>query len=755
MQSSIAAISETGHANGWAKARALPLLLVMPVTLLWGGSTSLLHWGPGLLAAGLALLAVLLGSGRNHAWGIDRHAAGLFILLAFFVIRASTSGWATLAAADIALVAFAGIGYLIARAAGEDELRWLAIGIAAAALLHTACFVYQLWKPDWNPIYPSRSAGWATGLIAHYNHAAAFAIGAMGLLLCRLHPFSPTLKALQITALVGLAAALAFSYSRSGAITLSFAVFAALLLILLRAFRERNTEWIWLVLGFGAMIFWLMAKLAVQWMAETRGGMNPGIAQAFNDGYRLIMNLAALRLGLEHPVLGGGAGNFASGVYRMSDPATSRFGNEPFMAHNELLQVVADYGYLAAITLLVLLLVPVGKTLWRFITAAEWRPEAWAAVGLLGMLVQSNFDCIFHTAPCVLVAGLLLGVISRRDWQQLPLTQAEPPSLLSSARIPDYLRRGEAALKEADGRGAWLGAVANFSHAYLAGDFNARYRVLDALQIADDPRFQQIGFRLAITINSEDRTETTAILREIASMATADLEHPGLRRWFPSPVIKRRAVLITRLRNTAAATFALAAAAAGLHLGRSLVHAWKPLYAVDQLGIEQRFLRLASVLDANPYLGLQRTMLTEFLLYLPSYATAEYRQAVASGYYPTFKRLAVDLRYDPQLTLQLAAVAGWAGQMTEALQLMDRAVAIQAGHEDVYRALYLKGEYLTELAQSGAGIDPPDEVADLARQALECLEESKRRMPYANPREIKPMREQYIELCRRLVAAGE
>jgi hypothetical protein len=752
MQSSISAISESGHADRWANVRAIPLLLLLPVTLFWGGSTSLLHWGPGFLAAGIALLATLSGSSRNHAWAFDRHTAAFLMLLAFLVIRASSSGWQTLAAADIALAAFAATGYLIARSAGPSELRWLGVGTAAAALLHTACFVFQLWKPDWNPVYPARTSGWATGLIAHYNHAAAFAIGSMGLLLHRLQQATPAAKALQITAVSGLALALAFSYSRSGLVTLCFGVVAVLLLVLLRAFRERNTEWIWLVLGFGAMMFWLMAKMAVHWTIGQRSVDDPNLAQAFGDGYRLTMSLAALRLGLEHPILGGGAGNFASGVYRMVDSGSLRFGDEPFMAHNELLQVVADYGYLAAITLLVLLLVPLGKTLWKYITASEWRPEVWAAVGLLGMLVQSNFDCIFHTAPCVLVAGLLLGAITRRDWQDLPVEQAELPSLLSSKRIPAYLRRGEAALKEPAPSRAWPGAVVNFSHAYLAGDFNARYRLLDALQISDDPGLRQTGFRLALAINSDDRAETTSIIREIVARAIVLIESEGLQHWFPTPALNRHATFLTRIRNSAVAALAVASAATGIHLCRSLVHAWRPLYAVDQLGIEQRFLRLASVLDANPYLGLQRAMLTEFLFYLPSYATFEYRRNVAAGYYPTFKRLAVDVGRDPQLALQLAAIAGWAGRTPEALRLMDTAIEIQAGHENVYKALYLKGEYLTELAQSGAGSDPPDEVADLARRALDCLEESKRRMPYALQKEINPMREQYIELCRQLIA---
>jgi tetratricopeptide (TPR) repeat protein len=192
----------------------------------------------------------------------------------------------------------------------------------------------------------------------------------------------------------------------------------------------------------------------------------------------------------------------------------------------------------------------------------------------------------------------------------------------------------------------------------------------------------------------------------------------------------------------------------GAHLCRSLVHAWKPLYAVDQLSIEQRFLRLASVLDANPYLGLQRTMLEKFLLYLPSYMTAGFRQMVASHYYPTFKRLAIDREQDPQLALQLAAVAGWAGRMPEAIELMDRAIAIQAGHEDVYKALYLKGEYLKELAQSDAGIEPPEKVVALAQQALDCLEESKRRMPHTPQREIVTVRDLYIDECKQLIAAG-
>jgi tetratricopeptide (TPR) repeat protein len=370
------------------------------------------------------------------------------------------------------------------------------------------------------------------------------------------------------------------------------------------------------------------------------------------------------------------------------------------------------------------------------------------------MLVQSNFDCIFHSAPCVFTAAILLGCITRREWQAAPVSKAENPALLSSKNIPAYLQRGEAALKEAAATGYWLSAVANFSHAYLAGDFNARYRLLDALQISDDSEFQQAGFRLAMAINGEDRDKMNIIIRGIATQVLQAIGDDEAQHGFPQPMLKRRGPLFTRIRNASAALLAMLAIVVGAHLCRSLVHAWKPLYAVDQLSIEQRFLRLASVLDANPYLGLQRTMLEKFLLYLPSYMTAGFRQMVASHYYPTFKRLAIDREQDPQLALQLAAVAGWAGRMPEAIELMDRAIAIQAGHEDVYKALYLKGEYLKELAQSDAGIEPPEKVVALAQQALDCLEESKRRMPHTPQREIVTVRDLYIDECKQLIAAG-
>jgi hypothetical protein len=243
------------------------------------------------------------------------------------------------------------------------------------------------------------------------------------------------------------------------------------------------------------------------------------------------------------------------------------------------------------------------------------------------------------------------------------------------------------------------------------------------------------------------------LIRGIATQALETIGDNGSEHQFPQPMLKRRGPLFTRIRNASAALLAMLAIIVGAHLSRSLVHAWKPLYAVDQLSIEQRFLRLASVLDANPYLGLQRTMLEKFLLYLPSYMTTGFRQMVASHYYPTFKRLAIDRDQDPQLALQLAAVAGWAGQMPEAIELMDRAIAIQAGHEDVYKALYLKGEYLKELAQSDAGIEPPEQVVALAQQALDCLEESKRRMPHTQ-KDLFTVRNLYIHECKQLIDAG-
>jgi hypothetical protein len=493
----------------------LPLVFLFPLTCAYGGSTNLINWGPGLAIAALVALTGVWGSGRRSGWGFDHHAAIFLTLLACIALRAVLSPFATRAAADLTLITLAGLGYCIARAGHSRELLILSLGLALASVVNCVCLLVQLENPEWNPVYPGRSAVYPSGLFAHYNYAAAFSMGAAGLLLhqARRAPLLP-----KVCLILGMSASLlslVLSYSRSGILTLCFMVVAGFLILLLRAFRERKTEWIWLLIASGIFIFWQVGKLAVSQTSEVRGGV-ADVSQAFNDGGRLMFCNSALRLAGENPLLGNGAGSFGRNVFRILEPATTP-ALEPGMTHNEFLQLLVDYGGIAAIGLLLAMLLPMIAVALRFVQAPEWEPALWSAIGLGGMVLQSNFDSTFHCAPCALLAGILLGVITRRDWQAVDLRLSDVPASLTRQTSATFVKRAQEALRETPGKANWRAAIMNFSNAYLAGDVNSSYPLLDAIALSPDPEWQEQGLQLALSLNSGNRTLINDRIREIAS----------------------------------------------------------------------------------------------------------------------------------------------------------------------------------------------------------------------------------------------
>ncbi len=704
----------------------LPLILLFPIMVAYGGSTNLINWGPGLAMTGWVALAAVWGSGRRDGWGLDRHGVFFLSLLVCIALRALFSPFATRAAGDLALLTLAALGYCIARTSHPRALLILSLGLALVAMVHCVCLLIQLVNPDWNLIYPGRSAGFPSGLFAHYNYAAGFSMGAAGLLLhqARKVPLLP--KTWLILGVIASLVALGLSYSRSGILTLCLMVVVGFLLLLLRAFRERKTEWIWLLIASGTFLFWQVGKLAVGQTSEARGGVAEA-GQAFDDGGRLMFCQAAVRLAVERPFTGGGAGSFGRDVFRVLKPADLS-GLEPGMTHNELLQILVDYGGIAAIGLLLAVLLPMIAVALRFIQASEWEPGLWSVIGLGGMFVQSNFDSTFHSAPCVLLAGILLGVLTRRDWQTGDLKLAEIPASLTRQTAATCVQRGKAALREAPGRAQWLGGIVNFAHAYLAGDVNTSFSLLDAIALSPDREWQERGAQLAKSLNSGNRSMIDARVHEIAAISVAQLTPSELQAWFPLRGLKKHAAILTGARNLAVSLLALAALGAGLHLTDSLRQVWRPIYQPETLASGERFSALARAVEKNPRLGIQRIMLDAFLDRLYEFQTREAREYWAEAKLPALLKNTLDGEHDPGIALQLACIAGWAGDQQRAFHFYQQAIQVQAGHERIFLAHYFQGEYLHELAVSAKAASQTAKAQHYAAEAIQSLEKSAQAM---------------------------
>lgn len=706
-----------------ATAGALVLWLLIPVICAWGGSTNLVNWGPCLVAAGIAACFLAIGRGRSSGWGLDGHALCFALVMVFFGVRALSSDYRSQAGADFALILLGLLGYFAARSATDRDLRHLAIGLTLTALLNAVCVGIQMQTPEWNLLYPGRSANFPSGLFAHYSYAATFSLGTVGFLLSQCHGASARLKTFLIAGIAASSGSVLVSHSRGGILAFCLMVVVTFFLLLLKAFRERKAEWVWLVIGYGVAVFWFLGKMAVTQVYKLRSGADE--FASFADGGRMDFQQAALRLTWENPFLGGGAGSFGRDVFRAMDAALPA-GVEPGMAHNELLQAAVDYGWIGVAGLLLVFAWPVVSVTARFVTSSKWDPAVWSAVGLVGMVLESNFESVFHCAPCVFIGGLLLGAATRREWQDSRLASATIPMGGPAREIEVYRKRGALALADSKEGidGAWIGAVANYSQAYLSGDFNSGYQVLDAIALSPDTRWQRRGFTLATALNAANRQAIDELVTDIAALSAREIAKPRYRHWYPRHWLNTAAGWLTVSRNTAFALVALASLAAGAHLSRSLFVLWQPLYRASGMAAAARFSMLAAELEHSPWLGLQKLAAEEFRQVTYEFETTAYREYWAENMLPLLLKVTPDRVHDPALALLVANAAGWAGDEELALSLHDVAIRVQRHHESVFLAHYFKGEYLCEMAISAEAGGDLEKAKDFAKRALECFERS-------------------------------
>jgi len=304
--------------------RVIPVLasavcgLVFPALVLFGGSTNLINWGPGLLFVGAACL-FLPGEDRRALRGGLIYSCSYLVVLGLLFFRARHSPDLSAAANNSALIALAAAGFLIGSLAGVAKSRALFTGLSLVMLLNLFCTVMQISDPQWNLIYPQRSGSLPSGLFPHYSYSAAFCLGALGLLICRACNERSWIRGVMIVGAVCALFTIPISPSRGGNLALALMLAAAGALLLARAFsKSRPVLGIWLPVVVLVVLVLIFAAAFVPLI--DRGGGPHGF---YNDGVRLGYWNAAVRIAAGHPWLGGGAGSFALEIYHVLDGLTT------------------------------------------------------------------------------------------------------------------------------------------------------------------------------------------------------------------------------------------------------------------------------------------------------------------------------------------------------------------------------------------------------------------------------------------------
>ena len=707
----------------------LACLACFPSLVSLGGAYRVWTWGPGLLICGL-VLASLLGAPSLRSGGWDWHFAGMAVVLGVLGWKAVSSPIAAAGALDLVLIVFVLAGYLIGRAQDAKRSRALMGGLLVVVACSVTVAAIQWSLPEWNPIYPGRSSNFPSGFFAHYNHAANFGLGAAGLFFSAMLRGAGVSKGFYGFGLGASVLMVLLSLSRGGNLALVVvAVVGGVLLSLKLKRRGGRPFLLWAALATAALLIAPWVDQAFNRLAGIRSNGNVSYEGAFADGGRLSFYDAAWRLFLERPVTGGGAGSFGRDVYQAL-PLSSNLRGEPDYAHNEVLQLLVDYGSPCAVLVALLLLVPIGRQFVRYSLGRSSGGGVWESLGLLGMLIQSNFDFVFHVAPCAFLAALILGRISRERQLRASGTEWNQIHGVSRQRAEEYYEEARGA--EADqGEAAFIFAVRSYACAFLAGRERAEFRLIVLLLSSQDEIWQRHANDLALREKMRDGKGMAEVMRRIVEDCGTfgDARRAGDRRQE-----KRESSKMpgwgTWFRNLGVAVVALVLVAAGSRLTGLSRTLWKPLYHPDEVSPALRFYSLLLIQEGAPFLGLERKALEAFIERLYEFSTLEAREFWASSSYRRLRDASVAAEHDPVVALQLATVASWAGEEEEALAFYDQAIRLQSDHEAVFMAHFFKAEYFQDLMLSSAAEGKVEQSRNHAVLASEGFRRSLELAPY-------------------------
>ncbi|MES2922240.1 MAG: O-antigen ligase family protein [Verrucomicrobiota bacterium] len=678
----------------------LPFGFLFPALVALGGSTNLLNWGPGLLLAGLCCL-LLVGKSCHTARGGVAHSICFLLFLGFLLIRTRQSPDVSASANNSALIVLAAAGFLIGKRAGAGKSRALFTGLSLVAIGNLACTVMQMATPDWNLIYPQRTGMFPSGFFAHYSYSSAFCLATAGLLFSRGVNDSTWLKSVFLAGAACAVVAIPLSLSRGGNLALAFLAAIAIALLLARAFSTAKSllsSWLpvfvlpALVLIFGSAFVPLIAR-------------NTGSDAFYADSVRFDFWKAAVQISTEHPWLGGGAGSFAWQVFHVLDGLSA----EPGKTHNEALQVAVEYGYPALMILAFLIAIPVVLCFWRYVNRTGTATTPWAAVGLMAMLLQSNFENIFHTAPAAFITALILGRISRDLWSA------------ESDDIPKEVGRGNDRIRP-DRR--FLLDVGSHVGDHLAGRADAISKLIGLLSQSKDETWKRSALRLTYWSKVGNDNALRDAVTKLGATASAELARLAGN---PPDAAQPTTTLTRGLRaagNLALAGCAIPVVIAGTEISQALVQAWVPMYHPERLTTFKRFTQLLSLVERHPGMGIDRQVLTAGLNALYHYKSQEAREHWAFTYRPRLLRAVPGWRTDPGVALQLADISGWAGDAESALNFYNHAIAAQGANESLFLARSFKGQYLYELCVSAAAEGKLDQLNFYAREAVASFKDA-------------------------------
>lgn len=260
-----------------------------------------------------------------------------------------------------------------------------------------AWLYFEMSVRDGGPIRPLAN-------LAQANHLATYiAMGLGAVLYLQRRDLSPPVVAITLAYLAG---GLALTGSRMALLMLAAVVAWCLAPTSLRPECHRRR---WLTVG-ALLAGYVATTLAGPWLQQTTGAVESSIERLAqgNFGYRLVMWRDAVKVALDHPLLGVGIGEYGRAQYLVASahPLTVA---TPY-AHNLILEIAAQFGIPAALFL-------VGIAIW------------WARTDIRGRVANPE------SAAALLFLGVL-GIHSMLEWPLWHLYFAVPAALLFALAEP-------------------------------------------------------------------------------------------------------------------------------------------------------------------------------------------------------------------------------------------------------------------------------------------------------------------------------
>jgi len=506
-----------------------------------GTETRLLFFWPGAGLLGLAgLLAALRWRLRILFPPSDVCLGTVLLFAGYIAMRALMSPVAVYAREDLFMLAGCVVAYvLVVTAASHPRWRLALMGVLLVLVLGNLAVGYVHLSGHWEfhlvpDFFRRAGAGRIGGFFANPNHLAAFLSLVMFLSagwLC-FGRGGAVLKLWLGFMVVAMALGMALTVSR-GAL---FGMVAGLLVFALLALGtvwQTQRHLFWSLLG-GGLVAALLAG-AVLWKVNEeylRGRME---RSPLAGDVRFGIWEAALAQHAESPLLGAGARMFYHGSIRHRSPKLPVYAEEALFAHNEYLQLLADYGWAGATLLVLMLLAHIANGL-RFIgwfvrhkfmqtgrvISTNLALCQGALAALAATLVHAVFEFHFHVPATLLTGAIVLGLLANPGHEGAE----HAPRRVPGVRLLTKLALALCSLALL--AGPWLYGRGDYALAQsqidqVKKDPAGRMRHLDQAIAADagNPEsYYQRGLAALDRLTANDRSPDSPILKQ----AVADLE---------------------------------------------------------------------------------------------------------------------------------------------------------------------------------------------------------------------------------------